>query len=92
VIGLIAIAAAFIGAKYDWPVGVGAGLVAWLAHGWFFPWTSCAWCKGNVKHTSETGKSWNVWCWGSLLGQGCGGDGKRRRWASLLLRGGFGKL
>lgn len=89
---VIILAALLVAAKYGWPLGVGCGVAAWLLHGWFFPWSSCMWCSGNTKHDSETGKSWNVWCRGALLGMGCGGSGKRRRLGSRLLHGGFGRL
>ncbi len=90
--GLIAICAAFVSAKYGWPIGVGVGVLAWLGHSYLFPITNCGWCRGNPKRSSKSGESWHVWCWGSLLGMGCGGSGSRQRWGSQLLRGGFGKL
>ena len=89
---LIVLAALFIAAKYGWPLGVGCGVVAWLTHSYLFPITPCWACRGRTKHSSETGKSWNIWCWGSLLGMGCGGSGSRRRLGSKLVRGGFGRL
>ena len=83
---VIAVAGFLTAAKYGWPFGLSVLGVGWLAHSWLFPWRKCWKCGGQPANFDASGRNYNIWCWA------CGSTGKRRRWGSLLLRGGFGRL
>lgn len=89
---LIVICAAFIGVKYGWPVGVGAGVLAWLVDSYFRTWEKCWICRGKTKHESKSGKTWGEWCYGDFVGLGCKVTGKRHRLGAKILGRGFGRF
>lgn len=83
---VIVVVGLLIAAKYGWPLGVGAALLGYLGHAYAFPWAVCKHCGGNPRNSDKGGSNFNISCWW------CESSGRRRRWGSRILRGGWGKL
>lgn len=68
-------------------IAVAVWVAGYLVHCWWRPFRDCRRCDGKPRNYDPKGwRTFNHSC------RWCGGTGSKRRWGSLLLGGGFGRL